>query len=582
MKKHLKTRISVAAGREPADLVLKNAGIINVFTASIQEGDVAIQDGFIVGIGSYQGKEEIDLEGAYLSPGLIDGHVHLESAMVHPAEFAKAIVPRGTTTIIADPHEIANVAGIKGVDFLLDACKNLPMTVKMMLPSCVPATHFENAGATLKAEDLAPLYDNKDVIGLGEMMDYPGVIQGEDGVMDKILGAHGKIIDGHGPEISQKSLNAYVAAGIQTEHECSTVQEMKERLGLGMYILLREGSAARNLTTLAKFVNRDNARRCLFCTDDKHPEDLIQQGHMDHNLRLAVQAGIPPITAIQIASLNAAECYELKHLGAIAPGYQADLVVFEDLKDFKAKKVFYKGKLVASEGKLETKITSIPSTALHGSVHLPPIKSEDFRLPLKSDTLHVIQLQPHSLVTHKKIRKVSRVEGYFKPDHRLDILKMAVIERHHATGNIGIGLVEGFGLKDGAIATTICHDSHNLIVIGDEDESMALAVETLRQMGGGIVLCHQGTVLKTLALPIAGLISEESIHRVHHHLNEMSGMAHETLSVSQSIDPFMTLSFLALPVIPEIKLTDMGLFDVSQFRFISLEAKETQVTKGTE
>ncbi|SFI02608.1 Adenine deaminase [Tindallia magadiensis] len=574
MKNLLSKRIAVAAGREAADLVLKNARIINVFTASVQEGDVAIQDGYIAGIGHYEGTEEIDLQGAYLSPGLIDGHVHLESAMVHPAEFAKAVLPRGTTTIIADPHEIANVSGIKGIQFLLEASKNLPMTVKMMLPSCVPATNFENAGAVLSAEDLAPLYQDAAVLGLGEVMDYPGVIQGREDILDKLVGAQDKVIDGHGPEIHHRDLNAYVAAGIKTEHECSTEKEMEERLQKGMYILIREGSAARNLTTLSKVVNRDNSRRCLFCTDDKHPEDLLQRGHIDNNLRMAVQAGIDPITAIQMASLNAAECYHLRHLGAIAPGYQADLVVFEDLHDFRATKVFQKGCLVASEGRLQTPIPSAPASHLHHTVNLPPVDQKDFQLPISSDTLQVIQLQPHSLVTEKKLRKVKKVDGFFEQDHRLDLLKIAVIERHRRTGNMGLGLVEGFGLKNGAIATTISHDSHNLIVIGDNDPDMALATETLRKVGGGITLCHQGKVLQTLALPIAGLISEEPIDQVHQQLEEMIHLAHDSLSVSRSVDPFMTLSFLALPVIPEIKLTDMGLFDVSQFQFIPLEATD--------
>ncbi|MEN1759037.1 adenine deaminase [Anoxynatronum sibiricum] len=574
MKTALKKRIDVAAGREPADLVLKNAQIVNVFTSEIIKGDVAIQDGLIAGIGNYEGRETLDLEWAYLSPGLIDGHVHLESAMVAPAEFARAVVPRGTTAVVADPHEIANVAGIQGIQYILEATKELPLDVRVMLPSCVPATSFENAGAVLKADDLAPLYGEERVLGLGELMDYPGVVGGEAAILDKIVGAGGRVMDGHGPIIEKKELNAYVTAGIQTEHECSTADEMLERLRLGMYILIREGSAARNLKELVKLVNRENLRRCLFCTDDKHPEDLLQRGHIDNNLRMAVEEGIDPVAAIQMATINAAECYGMKRVGAVAPGYRADLVVFDNLRDFNAQKVFREGKLVARDGKALFESGPQGTNLVSQTVHLPPLTAAQLKLALSSDIVHVIQLQPHSLVTRKTVRKVNVEEGGFAYHRSLDILKMAVIERHHATGQMGLGLVEGFGLKQGAIATTIGHDSHNLIVIGDNDTDMLLAVETLRQVGGGITLCSQGETLQTLPLPIGGLMSDAPLEEVNQQLMAMLRLAHEKLCVSHDIDPFMTLSFLALPVIPEIKLTDMGLFDVNAFAFMDIHVKE--------
>lgn len=574
MNMTLKKRIDVAAGREPAELVLKNARIINVFTSEIIEGDIAVQNGLIAGIGSYQGLEEIDLEGAYVSPGLIDGHVHLESAMVTPAEFARAVVPRGTTTVVADPHEIANVAGIKGIRYILEATEELPLDVRVMLPSCVPATSFENAGAVLKADDLAPLYDEERVLGLGELMDYPGVVGGEAAILDKIIGAGDRVMDGHGPLIEKQALNAYVTAGIQTEHECSTADEMLERLRLGMYVLIREGSAARNLKELVKVVNRENLRRCLFCTDDKHPEDLLQRGHIDNNLRMAVEEGIDPVAAIQMATINAAECYGMKRVGAVAPGYRADLVVFNNLRDFRALKVFRQGKLVASEGTPHFQSGLQQNNLVSQTVHLPDLSREQLKLKLSTDIVHVIQLMPHSLVTRKTVRKVNVVDGCFAYHPSLDILKMAVIERHHATGHIGLGLVEGFGLRHGAIATTIGHDSHNLIVIGDNDDDMLMAIETLRQTGGGITICSQGEALQTLPLPMGGLMSEASLEEVNEQLKHMLQMAYHQLCVSREIDPFMTLSFLALPVIPEIKLTDMGLFDVNAFAFMDICVEE--------
>ncbi|SCZ04809.1 Adenine deaminase [Alkaliphilus peptidifermentans DSM 18978] len=494
--------------------------------------------------------------------------------MVTPGQFARAIVPRGTTTIIADPHEIANVCGIKGIEFILQASEGLPLNIYIMLPSCVPATSFENSGAVLDAKELAKLINNKRVLGLGELMDYPGVISSDDSILDKIITAGEKKIDGHGPNIEDKELNAYVAAGVRTEHECSTLEEMKNRLELGLYILIREGSAARNLEALVHGVTRENSRRCLFCTDDKHPDDILSGGHIDNNLRLAVKQGVDPITAIQMATINAAECYGLKNVGAIAPGYSADIIVLDDLRDFQVNKVFKEGKLVAENKKAIFKVTSSDYSSVIDTVRMKEINKEDLQVEVKSDIVNVIKLLPHSLVTEKAVRKVETENGAFKYHKSLDILKMAVIERHKATGNIGLGLVEDFKLKGGAIASTIAHDSHNLIVIGDNDDDMLLAINEVERVGGGITICSNGEVLRTLPLPIGGLISDGTMEEVNLQLNEMLNIAYNQLGVNKDIDPFMTLSFLALPVIPEIKLTDVGLFDVNKFCFMDLSVTE--------
>lgn len=555
----LKNKITIAKGDKKAQLVLKNCKIINVFTNEIIEGDVAIEKDTIVGIGQYDGIEEIDLKGKYLSPGFIDGHVHIESSMVTPAQFAKAIVPRGTTSIIADPHEIANVKGIDGIKYILEDSKNLPLDVFVMLPSCVPATPFENSGAKLEADDLKELIGEERVLGLGELMNYPGVINTDESVLQKIIMAEGKKIDGHGPIISDKELNAYIVAGISTEHECSTLEEMLNRLRLGMYVLIREGSAAKNLKELIKAVSKDNLRRCLFCTDDKHPEEILKDGHIDYNIKLAIESGIDPIDAIKMATLNSAECYGLKGKGAIAPGYTADLVVIDNLKDFNILKVFKNGKAVSEN--LQPLFQGTPSSTekVANSVNIQKIKLEDLDLQLKSENVNVIGIEPHSLVTKKLERKMND-----------NLLKVAVIERHNKTGNIGLGLVEGFGLKNGAIASTIAHDSHNIIVIGDNDEDMLHCIEEIQRIGGGITIVSNGKVLDSLPLTIAGLMSSEPLEIVNKKYKNMLKIAHEELNVNSEIEPFMTLSFIALPVIPELKITDMGLFYVNDFKFIFL------------
>ena len=567
-----KKLIDLAMKNKSADLVFKNAKIVNVFSHEIINADVAVHDGIIVGIGNYDGFENIDLQGKFIVPGLIDSHVHIESSMVSPIEFAKAVVPRGTTTVIADPHEIANVCGLDGIDYMLKCSENLPLDVYLMLPSCVPATNFENSGAILKAKDLEKFINHPRILGLGEMMNYPGVIYKDEEVINKIELAHknNKFIDGHGPDIKNEELNAYVISGVSTEHECSDVDEMIERLRLGMYVMIREGSAARNLETLVRGVNNFNYQRCLFCTDDKHPEDILKAGHIDNNVRLAIKNGIDPITAIQMATINASTCYNLKNIGAIAPGYHADMLIVDNLKDFNIEKVYKKGILVGEDKKHLFEVETIDNSKVINTVNISDIKRENLSIKLKDDIVNVIRLLPHNLVTEKVTRKVDLENNEFKYNDKLDILKLVVLERHKNTKNIGIGLVENFKLKNGAIASTIAHDSHNIIVVGDNDEDILSAISEVENIGGGIAISSQGKVLDSLPLIIGGLMSDKDIEYVNSKLNNMLNIAHNKLNVSKEIDPFMTLSFLALPVIPQIKLTDKGLFDVVKFDFIEI------------
>lgn len=577
MEKHiLKRRIDSAAGRIPADTVIKNCKIIDVYNANIIEGkSIAITDGYIVGIGDYQGKVTIDAEGRYAAPGFIDGHIHIESSYVTPEEIGRLLVPHGTTTIIADPHEIVNVCGIDGLNYMLEASKGSKLDIRYMLPSCVPATPFENSGAVLNAEGMKdPIYDEQ-VLGLGEFMNYTGVVEAEDEVLNKLLIAlnEGKIIDGHSPALTGNALNAYASCRIRTDHECTTIEEMLDRLSRGLYILLREGSACHNLRTLLKAVTPANSRRCLLCSDDRQPETILRLGHLDNHLRICVEEGLSPITAIQMASLNAAECYGLKDRGAIAPGLRADIVLLDNLQNFKVNRVFIKGEEVAREGKYLHEIKRYDISAVQGCFNVKDFSIDKLKLKSRSKNVHVIDLLPGGVVTAKGTAEITiNEEGEFIWQQEQDIVKIAVVERHHGTGNVGLALLRGYGIKSGAVALSIAHDSHNIITVGTNDEDMVLAVENLIKQGGGIILVKDGKIINSMPMVVGGIMTDRPGEWVSEKLAQIHRDAYEQLGISKDVEPVMTLCFMSLAVIPELKLTDMGLFDVTQHAFISIEA----------
>ncbi len=564
--------IDAAIGRKKAEIVLKNGRFVNVFTGEISEGDIAIEGGKIVGFGKYEGETEYDIAGKIAVPGLIDAHVHIESSQLSPEEFARLVLPRGTTTVIADPHEITNVCGIAGAKYIADAAKNTPLEVKVMLPSCVPATAFETSGATLTGADTEKYIGADFIHGLGEFMNYPGVIYKDAEVMKKLAAARdaGKVIDGHAPATSGLGLNAYIAAGISTDHECTSPEEALEKVSKGMYVHLREGSATRNVAVNCKAANASNLRRFLLCTDDRHAADIRAKGHLDNALRVAVAAGMNPVWAVIAATLNSAECYRLYGKGAIAPGYDADVAVFDDLKNFNCAMTFKGGKLVAKEGKalFETGEKYLPD-AVKNTVHVGDIAADDFKIKLKGKRANVIRILKDNVVTEKVVREVESEHGDVKLSGT-DLLKLAVVERHHGTGNIGLGLLEGYGLKNGAISLTIAHDSHNVIALGDNNADMAAAVAELKRIGGGMAIAEGGRAY-SLSLDIAGLMSslpaEEYIAQSEKLLEKAYSMG-----VSRDFEAFMSLSFLALLVIPSIKLSDKGLFDADKFEFCSIDA----------
>lgn len=567
--KNILRKIDAATSRRKCDLVIKNAKIINVFTNEIIEGNLGVDNGYIVGIGDYSGEAEIDLNGKYISPSFIDGHVHIESSMVSPYEFTKHILGFGTTTIIADPHEIANVCGTDGIDYILNSTKNLPVDVYVMVPSCVPATEFETSGAILLRDSLEKYIDNERVLGLGEMMDFPSVIGGNPKVIDKLDLFKNKVIDGHGPIITGKDLNAYVISGVKTEHECSTGEEMIERLRRGMYIQIREGTAARNLLELIPHVNKDNLRRCIFCTDDKHPEDILKRGHIDNNVKMAVKNGIDPIDAIKMASLNTAECYGLKNLGAIAPGYLGDMIVFSDINNIEVEMVFKKGCLVAKDKKVLVNSENITDDKVLSKVNIKHFTEADIDLKLTGNKAHVIGIMDHSLVTELLVEDVETENGSFKYSNGLS--KLVLVERHTGKSTTAVALVKGFSIENGAIGVTVAHDSHNIIVIGDNDSDIVNCINRIKEIGGGLVISSSSKVIDELELPIGGLMSDKPLDVVDEKLNEMMKIAREH-KVNEGVDPFMTLAFLALPVIPDVKITDRGLFDVINFKFININA----------
>jgi len=541
------------------EIVLKGAQIVDTLTEEIYQGNVAINKGVITGIGNYRGQEEINLKGGYLLPGLMDAHVHLESSMVTPGEYTKAVVPQGTTTVIADPHEIANVLGLEGIRYTLKASEDLPLDVFIMLPSCVPATEFETSGARLEAEDLKQLIDHPRVLGLGEVMNFSGVINKDSKILEKIALCKNRIIDGHAPGLSGEDLRKYIQAGIGSDHECTTKEEAEEKLSAGMTIMIREGSASKNLKDLISIVNDKTYKKCLFCTDDRNPIDLLEEGHINFLIKKAVSLGLEPLRAIQMATINTARYFGLKNRGAIVPGYKADLVVVDDPKNFKIEMVFKNGKLMAKEGKL---LSSIKEEApmVTKTFHVKPLKKEDFQI--KKTPSRIIGIIPNEIVTRSLDERVRIENGFAVSDIARDILKIAVIERHKETGNIGLGFIKGLGLREGALGTSIAHDSHNIIVVGTNDRDMFLAAQEIIRMQGGLVICNKGKTLGFLPLPVAGIMSDQDLTSVKTKLEELHSIA---LSLGIKLkEPFMTLSFLTLAVIPELKITDKGLVDVKR------------------
>ncbi|MFQ6083760.1 MAG: adenine deaminase [Candidatus Aminicenantia bacterium] len=569
---YLNSIIKIAKGEIKGDILLKNVNLVNVFSGEIYQTNVVLFKTVIAGISEeYQEANRIfDLKGKYLIPGLIDGHIHIESSLLCLSEFAKLVLPRGTTSIVADPHEITNVLGKNGIEYMLAAGEELPLDVYFMVPSCVPSTHMETAGGEISSADIEFLLQKDRILGLAEMMNFPGVIFGVPEVLKKIQvsKACNRIIDGHSPGLSGKELQAYLAVGIESDHECTTKEEAIEKLRSGMRIMIREGSAAKNLKALLPIVNDQTYQRCFFVCDDKHPEDLANQGHIDHILREAVRLGLNPVRAIQMATINTASYFGLKRKGAIAPGYLADLVVVENLSDFEIKMVFKSGKLVVDQGELVIELTQYIDRSVLDTVHIKPISEENLKIMDKGKKVKVIEIIPNQIITKKLIVTPTVRNGVLVSDIKRDILKMAVIERHKMSGDIGLGLVKGFGLQNGALASSVAHDSHNILVVGTDDQSMILAVQEITKMGGGFVVVSQGEVKAFLSLPIAGLMSNESAEIVIEKLKKLLEAARK---LGSKIDnPFITLSFLALPVIPSLKLTDEGLVDVDEFKIVPL------------
>ena len=570
----LKKLILTASGRIPAETVIKNCKVLDVFSGEFVEGDIALCGGKIAGVGRYQGETEVDARGRYAVPGFIDSHIHIESSYLCPEELGRMLVPHGGTTIIADPHEIVNVCGVRGLDYMMKAAENTALDIKYMLPSCVPATPFEHAGAVIEAADMAEPLRRDNILGLGEFMNFVGVVAADDGVLDKLLAAKavGKLIDGHSPGLSGLALNGYAAAGIRGDHECSTVEDMRARISRGMYVLLREGSACHDLRALLAGVTPENSRRCLLCSDDRQPKTILQEGHLDNHLRICVEEGIDPVTALRMATLNAAECFRLHDRGAIAPGCRADVVLLDDLKQFHVDRVWVAGVLTAENGNYLPEVKRHDISEVMGSVYLRGFSKEKFKMGLKTGHVNVIEIQPGGVVTKKATADVPLDDkGEFVWSPSSEVVKVAVVERHQQTGNVACGFLKGYGIQAGAIALSIAHDSHNIITVGVSDGEMAFAVECLERQNGGIVLVRDGKIIESMPMPIAGLMSDQTGEWVAEKLSAIHEKAHSELGVDRSVEPVMTLCFMSLAVIPEIKLTDMGLFDVTKFSFIPLE-----------
>lgn len=574
-KQKLIKLIDVAAGRKKADLVLKNAKIVDVFQAKILIGDIAISDGYIAGIGgSYQGVEERNYTGKYVAPGFIEAHIHIESSYVSPEEFSRVFIPRGTTTILADPHEIVNVAGLKGLDYMVNAAKNAKMDIRYMMPPCVPATNFETSGADLYADDMEDALKTGEVDGLAELMNFPGVINADDKMIDEILMAkkYGARIDGHAPQVVGKDLNAYIAAGPANDHECSTLEEAEERLARGMYLLLREGSVTQDLRKLLPIVNTANSRRCLLSGDDVQAKTAINKGHLDNSIRICIDEGLNPITAIQMATLNPAEYCGLNDRGAIAPGRRADMVVFESLEDFAVEETYILGEKLSQGNKYLGEVNYYPIDSVESSMHVKDFTREKLQLHLNSDKVRAIGVVPGEVLTTEKHVTVKRDgDGNFVYNDQEDVTKIVVVERHHNTGNVNVNLLSGYGIKAGAIAISIGHDSHNIIATGTNDDDIFMAVNELIKQEGGAVVVKDEKVISRMELKIAGLMCNLPAKKMIAQQDALDEAVHEELGVPDNVNPVMTLSFMPLAVIPKLKITDKGLVDVKKNAFVSNE-----------
>jgi len=568
--KDIQHKLSVARGEEPAELLFKNARLVNVLSAEIHETNVAVDDGRVIGFGDYEARKTIDIAGAYLAPSLIDGHFHVESTMVTIPEFARAVVPHGTGAMVIDPHEYANVLGMDGIRYVLESSRNLPIDFFIMLPSCVPATHLETAGARFTADDLAFMMADDRIAGVAELMNYPGVFLGHESELAKIEAGRGKVIDGHAPGLRGKNLNAYALAGVRSDHESTELEEAREKLRLGMHLLIREGSTERNLEHIIALVTPQNAANCSFATDDKLPGDLVNEGHIDHSIRKAIAHGVPPVTAIQMGTINTARYYRLKNHGAIAPRFWADFIIFDDLAKFQIKRVYKKGALVAAKGKylgIASPATDQPRSTMNLRYRAPADLEVRAR---KAEKIRVIEIVPHQIVTKEILETPRMVEGQIVPDVERDILKLVVVERHRATGNVGVGFVRGFGLKCGALGSTVAHDAHNVVVVGVSDADIVAAIQALEAMRGGQVAIADGKVEAALPLPIAGLVSDQPLESVIEKIVELKAAA---TRLGCALDaPFMSLSFLSLSPIPALKLTDQGLVDAVNLKLTTLIA----------
>lgn len=552
------------------DLLLRNARWLDLFNGTIHDGDIAIHDGRIMGFGGYPARREVDLAGAYLCPGLIDGHIHIESSMVSPVEFGRAVLPRGTTAVVADPHELANVRGVEGIRYLLSANEHTRLEIFVMLPSCVPATEMETSGASLSAADLIPFKNHPMVLGLGEVMNYPGVVHGDPGMMEKLSAFADRVIDGHCPGLSGRELCAYVAAGVRSDHECTSLEEAREKLSLGMAVMIREGSAAKNMEALLPLARMSHSHNLMFVTDDRNPCDLCEEGHLDSLLRRAVALGLDPITAVRMVTLNPAQYFRLRDRGALVPGYKADLVAFDDLQHFRVRLVIKNGFEVARDGHLISTAPANGPGLPSSGMKIRGLSLEALRVKRIGERVWVMGLVPDQIITEKLLLPTWGKGSELASDPEADLLKMAVVERHHGTGRIGVGFLRGMGLRRGALATTVAHDSHNLILLGTRDEDMLQAAEEVQRMGGGQAVVAEGLTVARFPLPIAGLMSDQGVEKASTSSRQVLLAAKELGCKTR--DPFMTLSFLTLPVIPHLKLTDHGLVDVDTLRIIPLFA----------